>query len=180
MNFSFSSSTSFNENEISFISSKIPQKSEDWTIEENALFEKAIGDHNIEFPYIFNKIASIIPGKTIEQIKEHYKALVEDVDMIKSGHVPLPNYTEIDNNKPKSALRRERKSTQEQKTKSIRWTKEEHEYIHKYLFNYLHSFLRPAVEERGMPIPPSSSTAFRIPLVHALSPPPPQCKGWTQ
>lgn len=141
MDFSFVSCKSFNENEISFISSKIQPKNEDWTIEENNLFENAIGAYNIEFPYIFNKIASFIPGKTIEQIKEHYKALVEDVDMIKSGHVPLPNYIDIDNNKPKSAWRRGGKSAQKQKTRSIRWTKEEHEYMQKYLFNYLQCFL---------------------------------------
>ncbi|KAL2499148.1 Duplicated homeodomain-like superfamily protein [Abeliophyllum distichum] len=121
MDLYFSCNT-FNENETSFIGSKIQPKNTDWSIEENNLFENAIGDHNLEFPYLFNKIASLVPGKTIEQINEHYEALMEDVHLIESGHVPLPNYIDIDHNNRKPELSAEtsrRKSKQKQKMRKF-------------------------------------------------------------
>ncbi|KAJ6687243.1 MYB FAMILY TRANSCRIPTION FACTOR-RELATED [Salix purpurea] len=39
---------------------------------------------------------TILPGllgKTVEEVKVHYQMLVEDVQQIEAGEIPLPNYT---------------------------------------------------------------------------------------
>ncbi|KAL2932550.1 Transcription factor SRM1 [Bienertia sinuspersici] len=47
-----------------------------------------------EFGYNWDKIAAEIPGnKTIEEVKQHYQALLDDIQLIESGKVPLPCYT---------------------------------------------------------------------------------------
>ncbi|KAG5529933.1 hypothetical protein RHGRI_030345 [Rhododendron griersonianum] len=73
----------------------------EWTFEENKVFENAIAEFNLDSPDIFQKIAFRIPGKTIGQVIEHYEALVEDVEMIESGRIPLPDYKDTKNDESK-------------------------------------------------------------------------------
>ncbi|KAK3026724.1 hypothetical protein RJ639_042177 [Escallonia herrerae] len=85
----------------------------EWSFEENKLFENTIeecGEANS--PGYFEKIASRVPGKTIYEVIKHYEALVEDVEMIESGRVPLPEY----------------KTANQHWKKGLSWTKEEHEF----------------------------------------------------
>ncbi|KAF8379130.1 hypothetical protein HHK36_028559 [Tetracentron sinense] len=73
----------------------LPQLTE-WTRYENKLFENALAEFDLDTPDRFEKIASRVPGKTIDQIVKHYESLVEDIEFIDSGHYPIPDYVTID------------------------------------------------------------------------------------
>ncbi|KAF3500030.1 hypothetical protein F2Q69_00045214 [Brassica cretica] len=63
-----------------------------WSREDDIAFERALANHTDESEEKWEKIAADVPGKSVEQIKEHYELLVEDVGRIESGCVPLPSY----------------------------------------------------------------------------------------
>ena len=65
-----------------------------WTREQDKAFENALvtyPDEDSEDRW--EKIAAAVPGKSVEEIKHHYELLVEDLDNIESGIVPLPCYS---------------------------------------------------------------------------------------
>lgn len=66
-----------------------------WSYEEEKAFENAIAMHWIEedSEEKWEKIASSVPSKSMEELKQHYQILIEDVSAIEAGHIPLPNYT---------------------------------------------------------------------------------------
>ncbi|MFS7972457.1 putative transcription factor MYB-HB-like family [Helianthus anomalus] len=64
--------------------------SSNWTWEQNKLFENSLVTYNDD-PDRFQKIAKIV-GKTVEEVKIHYQNLVQDVNAIEAGKIPLPNY----------------------------------------------------------------------------------------
>uniref|UniRef100_A0A803N0G0 Myb-like domain-containing protein n=1 Tax=Chenopodium quinoa TaxID=63459 RepID=A0A803N0G0_CHEQI len=55
------------------------------TKEENKIFENSLGDLDVSENDLFEKIAIRLPGKTVEQIKIHYEALVKDIERIELG-----------------------------------------------------------------------------------------------
>lgn len=65
-----------------------------WSYEEDKAFENAIAMHWIEedSKEQWDKIASAVPSKSMEEVKQHYKVLVEDVSAIEAGQIPFPNY----------------------------------------------------------------------------------------
>ncbi|KAG7549998.1 Homeobox-like domain superfamily [Arabidopsis thaliana x Arabidopsis arenosa] len=63
-----------------------------WSREDDIAFERALANNTDESEERWEKIAADVPGKSVEQIKEHYELLVEDVSRIESGCVPLPAY----------------------------------------------------------------------------------------
>ncbi|KAF2298792.1 hypothetical protein GH714_027847 [Hevea brasiliensis] len=67
-----------------------------WSREEEKAFENAIATHwteeDEESKELWEKIASMVPGKSIQELKQHYQLLVEDVCAIEAGNIPLPNY----------------------------------------------------------------------------------------
>ncbi|KAL0728419.1 hypothetical protein Bca4012_024512 [Brassica carinata] len=63
-----------------------------WSREDDIAFERALASYTDESEDKWEKIAADVPGKSVEQIKEHYEVLVEDVSRIESGRVPLPAY----------------------------------------------------------------------------------------
>lgn len=63
-----------------------------WTREQEKAFEKALAVHLEESADRWEKIAKAVPGKTAQNIKHHYQLLVEDINRIESGDVPLPSY----------------------------------------------------------------------------------------
>ncbi|KAL2895674.1 Transcription factor SRM1 [Bienertia sinuspersici] len=71
-----------------------------WTRDEEKAFENAIATHSIDKSNEeWDKVASMVPTKTIEEIKQHFQFLVEDVGAIEAGKVPLPNYgSEVNTN----------------------------------------------------------------------------------
>lgn len=65
-----------------------------WSREEEKAFENAIAMHwvNDDSMEQWDKISTVVPTKTIEEIKQHYQLLIEDVNAIESGLIPLPKY----------------------------------------------------------------------------------------
>ncbi|GJY26542.1 transcription factor SRM1 [Tanacetum coccineum] len=115
-----------------------------WTREQDVAFEEAIvtyADEDDEERW--EKIAAEVPGeKSVEEIKNHYELLVEDVERIESGVVPLPVYSSSmddseshageggtgkkrGHNGSESNHGKASKSEQERR-KGIAWSEEEH------------------------------------------------------
>lgn len=70
-----------------------------WSREEDKAFENAIAMHCIEEDESkeqqqqqWQKIASMVPSRSVEELKQHYQILLEDVNAIEAGNIPLPNY----------------------------------------------------------------------------------------
>ncbi|XP_023766098.1 transcription factor SRM1 [Lactuca sativa] len=65
-----------------------------WSREQDKAFENALVDYPDEDDENrWEKIAGDVPGKSVEEIKRHYEMLMEDLDRIESGLVPLPCYS---------------------------------------------------------------------------------------
>ena len=45
-------------------------------------------------PDRWDKIAHLVPGKSVTDIREHYEDLLHDVFQIDSGLVPMPSYAD--------------------------------------------------------------------------------------
>lgn len=63
-----------------------------WTKEQDKAFENALATYPEDASDRWEKIAADVPGKSLEEIKHHYEVLVDDVNRIESGSVPLPSY----------------------------------------------------------------------------------------
>ncbi|CAL0313167.1 unnamed protein product [Lupinus luteus] len=63
-----------------------------WSLEQDKAFENALATHPEDASNRWEKIVADVPGKTLEEIKHHYELLVDDVNQIESGCVPLPSY----------------------------------------------------------------------------------------
>lgn len=65
-----------------------------WTRAEDKVFEQAL----VIFPEgsadRWQQIANQLPGKSPEEVRSHYEALVDDVYEIDSGRVELPSYSD--------------------------------------------------------------------------------------
>ncbi|KAH0646430.1 hypothetical protein KY285_011221 [Solanum tuberosum] len=72
-----------------------------WTREEDKIFENILviyfNDNNL-----LMKMEEALPGKSVDEIKDHYNILLEDIDAIDSGGAPLPNYPEMQRNANKN------------------------------------------------------------------------------
>ncbi|KAG5584385.1 hypothetical protein H5410_044819 [Solanum commersonii] len=68
-----------------------------WSREEDKIFENILAiyfnDNNL-----LPKMEESLPGKTVDEIKDHYNILLEDINAIDSGGTPLPNYPEMQSN----------------------------------------------------------------------------------
>ncbi|CAN6717562.1 unnamed protein product [Malus baccata var. baccata] len=66
-----------------------------WSKEEDKAFENAIAMHWIDenSEEQWEKIAELVPSKSMEELKQHYQMLVDDVGAIEAGRVSPPNYT---------------------------------------------------------------------------------------
>ncbi|KAJ7954607.1 transcription factor DIVARICATA-like [Quillaja saponaria] len=63
-----------------------------WSREQDKAFENALATYPEDSSDRWEKIAADVPGKTLEEIEHHYELLVDDVNRIESGCVPLPAY----------------------------------------------------------------------------------------
>ncbi|XP_058076589.1 protein RADIALIS-like 6 [Magnolia sinica] len=63
-----------------------------WTQKQNKAFERGLAIFDKETPDRWENIASMVGGKTVDEVKRHYDALVEDLKCIESGQIPIPNY----------------------------------------------------------------------------------------
>lgn len=108
-----------------------------WTVTQNKLFENALAVHDENVGDRWGKIAELVEGKTAEDVKRHYDALVEDVDDIEANRILLPKYISVGTAAakkiapvshstgafmPKAPLSR----ADQERRKGIPWTEEEH------------------------------------------------------
>lgn len=63
-----------------------------WSREQDKAFENALATYPEDSADRWEKIASDVPGKTLEEVKHHYDLLLDDVSRIESGCVPIPCY----------------------------------------------------------------------------------------
>lgn len=105
-----------------------------WTREQEKAFENALATHPEDCGDRWEKIAAGVPGKSIEDIRHHYELLVEDIDDIESGRVPVPSYLPVEGGGAKKGGHshgdpshggRTSRSDQERR-KGIAWTEDEH------------------------------------------------------
>ncbi|PWZ10424.1 Transcription factor MYBS1 [Zea mays] len=133
-----------------------------WTREEDKAFENAVAaaaappDDGPPDDGWFTALVASVPARTVEEVRRHYEALVEDVAAIEAGRIPLPRYAGEESSAatpegsgsaasaPKDAggggghRREERKSgvgvdvgkssskAEQERRKGIPWTEEEH------------------------------------------------------
>ncbi|XP_057852884.1 transcription factor SRM1 [Cryptomeria japonica] len=118
--------------------------SEEWSSEQNKLFEHALAQFEQETPDRWERVAGSVPGKTAEDVRKHYELLVEDVDFIEAGRVALPDYAEgsytpdwlssdqsaaefATSSKPPFSVRGpSSKASEQERKKGVPWTEEEH------------------------------------------------------
>ncbi|CAH8392254.1 unnamed protein product [Eruca vesicaria subsp. sativa] len=121
-----------------------------WSREEDIAFERALATYTDESEEKWEKIAGDVPGKSVEQIKEHYEVLVEDVRRIESGCVPPPDYGSPDehggdeggsskkggNSHVGESNQGSKSKSEQERRKGIAWTEDEHKLfllgLHKY------------------------------------------------
>lgn len=96
-----------------------------WSRDDDIAFERALAIYTDETENRWGKIAEVVPGKTLEQIMEHYEDLVHDVTMIESGRVPLPDYGKHEQGSKKLKQKRRR---------GIAWTANEHRFVIHFFF----------------------------------------------
>lgn len=66
-----------------------------WTAKQNKSFENALAIYDRETPDRWLKIAKVVGGTTEEEVKRRYQVLLEDINRIESGKVPIPNYRKV-------------------------------------------------------------------------------------
>ena len=132
-----------------------------WTKYEDKLFEQALVGFPEDLPNRWQKIADRVPGKTAEDVRVHYDALVHDVREIEAGRVELPNYADEDEffgwgeplqpppesrtpNQISFGASGKAKHGDGERKKGTPWTEEEHRYsIASFIsFAYTHTFIR--------------------------------------
>lgn len=67
-------------------------RSTKWTQEENKMFENALAVYDKDTSDRWQKVAAMIPGKTVGDVIKQYQELEDDVSNIEAGLVPIPGY----------------------------------------------------------------------------------------
>lgn len=117
-------------------------KSPRWTPEENKTFENALAVYDRDTPDRWQKVAAMIPGKTVGDVFKQYKELELDVGKIEAGLVPIPGYStspftlEWTTNHGYEGLKQpyglggkrpsSTRPTDQERKKGVPWTEEEH------------------------------------------------------
>ncbi|XP_021889847.1 transcription factor SRM1-like [Carica papaya] len=102
--------------------------SSSWSREQDKAFENALATYPEDSTDRWERIAGDVPGKTLEEIKHHYDLLVDDVNRIESGCVPLPAYNSSEGSTSQAGdegTGSKSRSDQEHR-KGIAWTEDEH------------------------------------------------------
>uniref|UniRef100_A0A0E0L379 Transcription factor MYBS1 n=1 Tax=Oryza punctata TaxID=4537 RepID=A0A0E0L379_ORYPU len=63
-----------------------------WSQEENKVFEQALAALDRNDPERWERVALLLPGKTVADVMTHYDDLENDVCFIEAGLVPFPHY----------------------------------------------------------------------------------------
>ncbi|KAG0468109.1 hypothetical protein HPP92_017437 [Vanilla planifolia] len=127
------------------------KSSENWSQQENKLFENALAHFDEHTPNRWEKVAAMIPGKTVDDVKNHYEVLKEDVSCIEAGLIPFPGYSsssftldwESDDDGLKQAAyvagsKRScaTKLSEHERKKGVPWSEEEHKRFLMGLMKY--------------------------------------------
>ncbi len=110
---------------LSYLSQPPQLEYTEWNFEENNIFENALAVFDLDCPNLFEKIATRLIGKTVAQIKKHFEALIEDIEVIESSLISIPNHKTNESKENKSKKKRR---------KGVPWTAEEHEYVSKIFY----------------------------------------------
>ncbi|XP_047327475.1 transcription factor DIVARICATA-like [Impatiens glandulifera] len=113
-----------------------------WSKEENKMFERAIAMFDEEIPDRWQRIAAMIPGKSVSDVMKQYSELEADVCDIEAGLVPIPGYFSssftvemmancrvfgpLRSTKRPFINRSSSSSSDHERKKGIPWTEEEH------------------------------------------------------
>ncbi|XP_047307254.1 transcription factor DIVARICATA-like [Impatiens glandulifera] len=107
-----------------------------WSKEENKKFEKALARYDETVPDRWQRIAEMIPGKTVFDVQRQYSELEADLCEIEAGLVPIPGYLSssmIVNGHHRHGFEtkfRKRsfidRSSDHDRKKGVPWTEEEH------------------------------------------------------
>ncbi|EPS58348.1 hypothetical protein M569_16468 [Genlisea aurea] len=82
-----------------------------WTAKQNKAFEDALATYDRDTPDRWQNLARAVGGKSVEDVKRHYQKLVQDINHIESGKVPVPNYRDTNNGYSKMAEAQEQRMT---------------------------------------------------------------------
>lgn len=63
-----------------------------WTVEENKVFERALARVDWDAPDRWERVAEMLPGRSVADVAAHYDDLESDVGFIEAGFVPFPRY----------------------------------------------------------------------------------------
>ncbi|KAL3640881.1 hypothetical protein CASFOL_015849 [Castilleja foliolosa] len=69
-----------------------------WSSKQNKQFEEALAMFDKDTPDRWHNIARAVNGKSAEEVRRHYEALVRDIMQIETDQVPIPNYRAIAGN----------------------------------------------------------------------------------
>ncbi|CAM8964999.1 unnamed protein product [Rhodiola kirilowii] len=106
-----------------------------WTKEENKKFERALAIHDKNTADRWDKIARMIPGKTVSDVMNQYRELEDDASDIEAGLVPIPGYLSssefmFDDTRfhgvRKRSLSSHLAAAEHEKKKGVPWTEDEH------------------------------------------------------
>ncbi|KAI3721781.1 hypothetical protein L2E82_32799 [Cichorium intybus] len=86
-----------------------------WTFEEDKVFENAHVQCPEDAVERWALIAELLPGKTAADVEAHYKILLEDLEAIEAGLVPLPRYKDDP----------EEEKAEDSKRKKSKWNKKQ-------------------------------------------------------
>ncbi|XP_042038457.1 transcription factor MYBS1-like [Salvia splendens] len=102
----------------------------EWTSEENTVFENALAEVDHSSPNFFESLAAKVPWRSLDDVKLHYEALVQDLELIESGHFPIPDYPPLDAPEmdPNDQILDDiRGKSGQPRRRGIPWTEEEHQ-----------------------------------------------------
>ncbi|KAL8213892.1 hypothetical protein R6Q57_003341 [Mikania cordata] len=109
-------------------------KSTIWTPVENKLFENALAKFDNDTPDRWQKVAEMVPGKTVADVIRQYKELEDDVSSIEAGYYPKYRYKNNNCSFPLSksppysggGMRSMCRPVEQERKKGVPWTEEEH------------------------------------------------------
>nr|GMD69282.1 transcription factor DIVARICATA-like [Ipomoea batatas]GMD73420.1 transcription factor DIVARICATA-like [Ipomoea batatas]GMD73422.1 transcription factor DIVARICATA-like [Ipomoea batatas] len=118
-------------------------KSTKWTPAENKAFENALALYDKDTPDRWEKVAEMVPGKTVGDVIRQYKELEDDVSSIEAGlmDLPVPVYANWGNSRGFDAPRQgfagaaggkrpsANRTPEQERKKGVPWTEEEHRQL---------------------------------------------------
>ncbi|KAK6145287.1 hypothetical protein DH2020_022107 [Rehmannia glutinosa] len=115
-----------------------------WTAAENKVFENALAVFDENTPDRWQKVAAMVPGKTVGDVIRQYKELEDDVTSIEAGLIPVPGYSTSPSSSPPFTLewgtghhgyegfkqsygrKSSARPSEQERKKGVPWTEEEH------------------------------------------------------